>query len=287
MKIEGKIIWLERSFAALFTNNSYFENFKFSTWVGSFLSPRSKSTNKTTNTYGQSSQANIDHEAARKQKQKTHVLNMEILSEIFNVSLINYSLPVFENMFSKEIFRMQPGQCSSCAVVFSSGYLRVAEPGPLIDSHDCVFRFNNAPVRGYEHFVGSKTTVRLVAHSGHLNSLRKLLSEGQFSNNIKKQSILFFYPPRYQKFAISYAKNISRAFQNTSYDFYSSKEDTVIYFQKYFTAQTGRNFPPGPVWLTTGFVGVVTALRTCDSIHIFGAVHKHHCLTGVVSKAGV
>jgi beta-galactoside alpha2,6-sialyltransferase (sialyltransferase 2) len=46
--------------------------------------------------------------------------------------------------------------------VRSAGLLLVRDFGAEIDAHDAVFRFNLAPVRGFERFAGSKTTVRLI-----------------------------------------------------------------------------------------------------------------------------
>ena len=50
----------------------------------------------------------------------------------------------------------------SCAVVGNSGSLVSNVPrGRLIDAHDWVFRVNDAPVAGYERFVGARTTYRV------------------------------------------------------------------------------------------------------------------------------
>ena len=48
-----------------------------------------------------------------------------------------------------------------CAIVGSSGILLTHELGAEIDSHDMVFRFNSAKTKGFEKFVGTKTTHRI------------------------------------------------------------------------------------------------------------------------------
>jgi len=48
------------------------------------------------------------------------------------------------------------------AVVGSSNNLSTDNYASEIDSHDEVVRFNRAPILGYEHIVGSKTTLRVV-----------------------------------------------------------------------------------------------------------------------------
>jgi len=50
---------------------------------------------------------------------------------------------------------------ASCALVGNSGALLFHERGTEIDGHEAVFRFNNAPVKGYEKNVGSKTTFQV------------------------------------------------------------------------------------------------------------------------------
>jgi len=50
---------------------------------------------------------------------------------------------------------------ASCALVGNSGALLFHERGAEIDGHEAVFRFNNAPVKGFEKNVGSKTTFQV------------------------------------------------------------------------------------------------------------------------------
>lgn len=47
-------------------------------------------------------------------------------------------------------------------LVGNSGKLLQSEYGSDIDDHDVVIRCNHAPIKGYENYVGSKTTLRIV-----------------------------------------------------------------------------------------------------------------------------
>ena len=53
---------------------------------------------------------------------------------------------------------------AKCAVVGSSDLLRLQPRGAEIDAHTLVWRFNNAPTKGWEAAVGSRTDVRVVNH---------------------------------------------------------------------------------------------------------------------------
>lgn len=49
-----------------------------------------------------------------------------------------------------------------CAVVGNSGTLLDSSYGGIIDNHDIIFRMNQAPVKGYELYVGRKSTFRIL-----------------------------------------------------------------------------------------------------------------------------
>ncbi len=50
----------------------------------------------------------------------------------------------------------------SCAVVGNSGYLKLAQFGAAIDSHDVVVRLNQSPTKAFARWVGSKTSIRIL-----------------------------------------------------------------------------------------------------------------------------
>lgn len=50
----------------------------------------------------------------------------------------------------------------TCAVVGNAGNLQGTRYGKVIDSHDLVFRLNQAPTKGYEDLVGKRATFRLI-----------------------------------------------------------------------------------------------------------------------------
>ena len=214
-------------------------------------------------------------------KHQTFQPNSKILDEILNVSRIKFSVPVFKHMGTKESLKVHPGQCESCGLVLSSGYLKGAKAGLFIDSKDCVFRFNDAPVKGFEDDVGFRTTFRLFSHSSSFEILGKLLEQKQ--PNIQ-QSVLLFYPSVRQNHVAKNAKKLSVAFQNSTIDFYLGTPQNVAYFQRYFIAQTGKALGPQHIWLSTGFIGLVIGLHLCNSITIYGAVRNHHCQSGLVSQ---
>lgn len=54
---------------------------------------------------------------------------------------------------------------STVSIVGNSGLVLTKEWGEEIDKSDIVVRFNHAPTEGYEKYVGSKTTLRIV--NGH------------------------------------------------------------------------------------------------------------------------
>jgi len=71
-------------------------------------------------------------------------------------------LPVALVPHPHDIFRGLDFRQLSCAIVGNAGHLSLSNYGKEIDSHDVVVRLNQAPTKGYEDKVGSKTTMRLL-----------------------------------------------------------------------------------------------------------------------------
>ena len=78
----------------------------------------------------------------------THTLKMAVSEDMVNL------LPD-EDILGAKYF-------DTCAIVGSSGVLLSTMKGQEIDSHDAVIRFNKAPTKGFETYVGSRTSLRLV-----------------------------------------------------------------------------------------------------------------------------
>jgi len=77
----------------------------------------------------------------------------------FNDKVIS---PFLTNSFP-EFFNL-PEESSVC-LVGNSGAIKESEFGKQIDNYDVVIRFNHGPIEGYEKYVGTKTTGRIV--NGH------------------------------------------------------------------------------------------------------------------------
>lgn len=72
-----------------------------------------------------------------------------------------------------EYEQMRKLRYRTCAVVGSSPEVKLYEDGAEIDSHDAVFRANIAITRGFEKYVGNRTTLRVINPVESIRAARK------------------------------------------------------------------------------------------------------------------
>lgn len=141
------------------------------------------------------------------------------------------------------------------ALIGNSSSLLNTNYSKLIDSHDWVIRFNQARVKGYEQYVGSKTSARMINHhvfTGATNS--SLFSEYDinFIPSVEEPLILCKFMPNFKNIAQS--RNIKVPI--------SYVEDKI--YNKACNMLNNKKDP------TMGFIGIVFALEFFNNVSIFG-----------------
>ncbi|XP_041475484.1 uncharacterized protein LOC121423990 isoform X2 [Lytechinus variegatus] len=173
-------------------------------------------------------------------------------------------------------------QCSSCAVISSSGQLLNSSAGAQIDTYPCVLRMNSAPTSTYEKDVGSKTTVRVM---GHVNLLKVNQSDTEqmeiFINKTTRTEMLvipWLYTTRINKRRDKHyniAKNFSKVYPDT--EFYVLSSGKMISAESIFQRETGITRKDAKTWLSTGWMTLLFALDVCHKIDVFGLVPENYC----------
>lgn len=140
------------------------------------------------------------------------------------------------------------------AVVGSSGHLLERDYASLIDEHDYVIRFNQARVEGYEKFVGSKTTHRIVnVHTflGTTGNSRFPKNDPMFIPNLSNQHIILnqFLD---EKRIIARSPNNKVSIIPT--DFWEYCKDLL----------NNQKHP------SVGFLGTILAVQTSKNVNVFG-----------------
>ncbi|XP_003728387.2 uncharacterized protein LOC100144872 isoform X2 [Strongylocentrotus purpuratus] len=173
-------------------------------------------------------------------------------------------------------------QCSSCAVISSSGQLLNSSAGAQIDTYPCVLRMNSAPTSSYEKDVGSKTTVRVM---GHVNLLKVNQSNTEqmeiFINKTTRTEMLvipWLYTTRINKRRDKHyniAKNFSKVYPDT--EFYVLSSGKMISAESIFQRETGITRKDAKTWLSTGWMTLLFALDVCQKVDVFGLVPENYC----------
>lgn len=143
----------------------------------------------------------------------------------------------------------------SVAVVGSSGHLLQRNYSSLIDSHDAVIRFNHAITKGYEDYVGAKTTHRVVnqhVFDGSTPKDRFPTADPNFVPKLKNQHILLIRP-------FSNPNIYKKRSPNNHVTILS--DENWNYYRKIL----GNKKDP-----SVGFIGVMVAISTSTEVNVFG-----------------
>jgi hypothetical protein len=150
--------------------------------------------------------------------------------------------------------RMYP----TCAVVSNSGVLLAHHYGAEIDSAEAVFRFNDAPVEGYEDIVGKKETIRLInSQIPQLASKNRGLIKAEQVEHIVTMGIDHFD---------EFVKNFPQT------PLYQLESDFSHGFAALLRNLWDREWfeGKGNIITTSGSVGMMVALSICDQVKAYG-----------------
>ncbi|XP_048367975.1 CMP-N-acetylneuraminate-beta-galactosamide-alpha-2,3-sialyltransferase 4 isoform X2 [Sphaerodactylus townsendi] len=169
---------------------------------------------------------------------------------------------------------IQSMKCRRCAVVGNGHRLRNSSMGNTINKYDVVIRLNNAPVHGYEHDVGSKTTMRLFyPESAHFNP--------KTDNNPNTLLVLVAFKPmdfQWMETILHDKKRIRKGFWKQPPLIWDANPEQIRILNPYFMEITAAKLLKLPMKNlrkikqkpTTGLVAITLALHFCDVVHIAG-----------------
>jgi hypothetical protein len=173
----------------------------------------------------------------------------------------------------RELYKLVPAKdptrtkvYGSCALVGNSGVMLVAKQGAAIDAHDMVFRFNGAPTRGLEEYVGSRTDFRLV--NSKWTESRETASETVLWN-MRAASALEFFTERKKK-------NPKERFSIFTADFVNYVGQTAAQLSASFkgtpqaAAFEAMEGPQSGYTPTSGFTGLLMAINVCAKVTMYG-----------------
>lgn len=162
-------------------------------------------------------------------------------------------------------------RCSTCAYVTGSGHMLGSGKGSEIDSMSCVIRSNDAPTRGYEKDVGTKTTVRTVDHASlRVVTARIRRAGGAFDPSVLNTTIVLASSDPLQRL------------WNRMKDARKVDPRMRLYWittQRYheITGAFYENVSPKGVWPSNGFTSIYFARDICDDIHVYGINDESFC----------
>lgn len=153
---------------------------------------------------------------------------------------------------------------SNCSVISSSGVLTLHSHGEAIDLSDLTIRFNDAPVEGFEEYVGSRIDVR-----GINDESPKKMLEGFDEEELNSST--------FEEYPINGAREsppVTPDFPSDVdvFEGYVMKAPVLLDFADYLdTVYADEWFASGDeVIPTSGAAGMLTALDLCNEVRAYG-----------------
>jgi hypothetical protein len=176
--------------------------------------------------------------------------------------------------FPRSLFELLPleepkWKFGTCAIVGNSGITLLKEYGQEIDGHDAVIRINMAPTRGFEPYVGKKTTFDVVnAHNVReiLQGVRKWrpATEGDTRLVLFETASHFaryhLCQPLLKKYSQENAILLNPIFSNRAHKLW-------VQLKSLLEKKHDSTYNRKPM---SGFFAVLFALQMCDHVDLYG-----------------
>ncbi|XP_054874204.1 ST3 beta-galactoside alpha-2,3-sialyltransferase 3a [Amphiprion ocellaris] len=165
--------------------------------------------------------------------------------------------------------------CKTCIIVGNGGILANKSLGQKIDDFDVVVRLNEAPVKGFEKDVGSKTTIRITYPEGAIQKTERYEAESLFVLSAFKS--LDFKWLRHMVFnqrlrsTDGFWKSVARHVPREPSDmrilnpYFIQEASFKLIGLPHNNGQMGRGNIP-----TLGTVAITMALHNCDEVAVAG-----------------
>ncbi|XP_056270615.1 ST3 beta-galactoside alpha-2,3-sialyltransferase 3a isoform X1 [Pseudoliparis swirei] len=170
---------------------------------------------------------------------------------------------------------LDSANCKTCIVVGNGGILANRSLGQRIDEFDVVVRLNEAPVRGFERDVGSKTTMRITYPEGAIQKTERYEAQSLFVLSAFKD--LDFKWLRHMVFnqrlrsTDGFWKSVARYVPRDPVDmrilnpYFIQEASFKLIGLPHNNGQMGRGNIP-----TLGTVAITMALHNCDEVAVAG-----------------
>jgi hypothetical protein len=198
-------------------------------------------------------------------KLKNYIIDDNEIDRVFNVPR-SLDYPIVKNSGLKldqivtriremNVPRLNIKNNPSIAVIGNSGILLDRELGKEIDSHDLVIRCNLARIKGFEKYVGSRTSIRCIAGKSFWHNLKDKFEA--FDDN---------FIPSLNETLIIKATPLNNAIQGIVKN-YNSK-NTIHFFTKEFLDYCNTLSKSQDV--TMGFCAVILACAFSSNVSVYG-----------------